>query len=93
LCPNLESPLTVRDDRDFVIDILDQQVPLSEIRGVEFTMTKAIGNISQAEINSLYYLIVGYWVKQNEGVCPNCICFIETSITESDCYYMTALTY
>jgi hypothetical protein len=64
-------------------------ITIKEIREVKFSKAETIGDISRVEINSLYYLVeyCAYTVKQNEGVCPNCICHIE-----SECDYMTALT-
>lgn len=64
-------------------------ITVEAIREVKLSKVKTIGDISKAEINSLYCLVgyCVYTVKQNEGVCPNCICHIE-----SNCHYMTALT-
>ena len=84
------------DDREFAIDFLDQPVPLPkrepEMREVQLSQAKAIGDLNVAELNSLYYL-VGYCVyaiKKIERVCPKCICEIESSTPGS--HYVTALT-
>ena len=67
------------DDRDFAVDFLDQPVPLlkgePEVKGVELSEVKAIENLNEAELNSLYYLVkyCVYGIKMNESLCPKCI--------------------
>ena len=79
------------DDRDFAVDFLGQPVPLlkceREVKGVELSEAKALENLNESELNSLYCV---YGIKKNESLCPKCIGEIVSASPGS--HYAAALT-